>query len=62
MEWTSVEIKKLRDNNNLTQAELAELIGVTTNYVYLLENGVKKPSKTLQLLLGYVSRDLGNRC
>ncbi len=60
MEWASVEIKKLRESNHLTQAELAELIGVSTNYVYLLEKGVKKPSKSLQLLLGYVSRDLGN--
>ena len=61
MEWTAVEIKELRESNCLTQAQLAELIGVTTNYVHLLEKGVKKPGKSLQLLLGYVSRDLGNR-
>ena len=58
MKWTSEGIKALRDQHGLTQAKLAELIGVSPNYVHLLEKGVKHPSKTLQLLLGHVSRDL----
>lgn len=58
MEWTSVNIRSLRERYGLSQVKLAELTGVTTNYVYLLEKGVKQPSKTLQLLLGYISRDL----
>ena len=61
MEWASREIKRLRKQFKLTQVKLAELIGVSENYVYLLEKGVKQPSKTLQLLLGYISRDLGSR-
>jgi len=37
-------IKKARNEKKLTQAALAELIGVSTNHVQNLENGRKKPS------------------
>lgn len=56
--WTPKQIKALREKYKLSQIKLGELLGVTTNYVYLLEKGVKEPSKTLKLLLDYVETDL----
>ena len=57
-DWNSEDIKELRTNNKLSQKALAELLGVSTNYVYLLEKKVKTPSKTLQLLLDCVEEKL----
>ena len=56
--WTPKKIKELRNKYNLAQRKLGELLGVSGNYIYLLEKGVKKPSKTLQILLGYIEGDL----
>ena len=56
--WTPKQIKALRKKNNISQIKLGELLGVTTNYVYLLEKGVKEPSKTLTLLLDCVEEKL----
>ncbi len=56
--WNPEDIKELRTKNNLSQKALAELLGVSTNYVYLLEKKVKTPSKTLQLLLNCVEKEL----
>jgi DNA-binding XRE family transcriptional regulator len=53
--WKPRDIISLREKHNLTQKALGELVGVTTNYIYLLEKGDKKPSKTLQLLLDCVN-------
>ena len=54
--WTSKEIKNLREKHNLSQPAFGNLLGVTGNYIYLLEKGVKTPSKTLRLLLDCVER------
>ncbi|MFZ5352776.1 MAG: helix-turn-helix transcriptional regulator [Bacillota bacterium] len=35
---------ELREAINLTQKELAELVGVTENYIYMLERGLRTPS------------------
>ncbi len=35
----------------LTQTAFSQKLGVTQNYIHLLEKGVKKPSETLKLLL-----------
>lgn len=56
--WTPKEIKELRKKYNLTQRYMGELLGVSGNYIYLLEKGVKRPSKTLQILLEYIEKDL----
>ena len=49
--WSKVEIRSLRGRLNLSQRAFSECLGVTENYVYLLERGVKTPSETLKLLL-----------
>jgi DNA-binding transcriptional regulator YiaG len=57
-DWTPEEIMELRKTYKLSKAKLAELTGVSKNYIYYLEKGVKRPSKTLKLVLGYVEKDL----
>ncbi|MBT9165314.1 MAG: hypothetical protein DDT23_01331 [candidate division WS2 bacterium] len=56
--WTPKDIKVLRKVNRLSQRALSELLGVTENYVYLLEKGVREPSNTLRLLLDCVEERL----
>ena len=57
-DWTSEDIRALRNRFNLTQEELADLLGVTRVYVGMLERKEKMPSKTLKLLLNFVEKDL----
>jgi len=59
--WSPEDIIKLRKKFKLSQVILAELLGVTGNYVYLLEKGVKTPSKTLRLLLDCVERQVNEK-
>jgi DNA-binding transcriptional regulator YiaG len=59
--WSPKDILKLRDRYNLSQPVFGELLGVTGNYVYLLEKGVKTPSKTLRLLLDCVERQVNEK-
>ncbi len=56
--WTPKQIKALREKHKISQIKLGDHLGVTTNYVYLLEKGVKEPSKTLTLLLDCVEEKL----
>lgn len=44
-------LKPLRAERNLTQAELAELVGVTRKTVNTIENGVYSPSAILAIKL-----------
>ena len=60
--WTFKEIKGMRNKYGLTQTELADLLGVAQNYVHMLEKEVRKPSKTLQLLLDCVEAKLNSTC
>ncbi|MGD0884715.1 MAG: helix-turn-helix transcriptional regulator [Thermodesulfovibrionales bacterium] len=53
-EWLPDDIKTLRKGLGLSQEAFGERIGVSGNYVYLLEKEVKKPSKTLKLLLDFI--------
>ncbi len=55
--WTGKKIKALRKSLGLTQKDFGERLGVTTNYVYLLESGQKPPGRTLQLLLDCVKKE-----
>lgn len=56
--WTSKQLKTLRKKYRLSQRALSDLLGVTEHYVYLLERGMKAPSKTLTLLLDCVEEKL----
>jgi DNA-binding transcriptional regulator YiaG len=56
--WTPKKIKTLRKKYRLSQPALGNLLGVTGNYIYLLEKGVKTPSETLRLLLDCVEKQL----
>jgi DNA-binding XRE family transcriptional regulator len=40
-------IKRIRDKSGLTQSIMSRELGVTTNYLWMLENGLKIPSKRL---------------
>ena len=55
-QWTPEEIRNLREKHHLYQKDFAELLGVSRVYVNYLEKGVKRPSKTLRLLLDCVAR------
>lgn len=45
------KIRKLRNNMHLSQADLAEMVDVSTNYIGQIERGDRKPSiETLVLL------------
>lgn len=59
--WTPKEIKKLRKEYNLSQPAYGGLLGVTGNYIYLMEKGVKTPGRTLRLLLDCVERQLNEK-
>jgi len=59
--WTPEEINELRGKYNLSQPAFGNLLGVSGNYIYLLEKGVKKPSRTLKLLLDCVERQLSEK-
>ena len=56
--WSGQDIRKLRKSHQLSQKEFGRLLGVSLNYIYLLEKGVRKPSKTLELLLDCVYQKL----
>jgi putative transcriptional regulator len=51
-------LKDIRAARNLTQADLAELVGVSRKTINTVENGVFVPSTTLALSLAQV---LGTR-
>ena len=54
--WTSGEIKDFRKRLCLTQMDFAEMVGVRRQYVNYLEKGVKKPGKTLKILLSVLEK------
>lgn len=56
--WDPKDILDLRKKHKLSQENFGKLLGVTLNYIYLLEKGVRKPSKTLELLLDCVYQKL----
>lgn len=58
-QWTPEEIKDFRLRLGLYQKGLAELLRVSTNYVYLMEKGVKKPGSTMKALLDCIEREYG---
>jgi DNA-binding transcriptional regulator YiaG len=57
-DWTHREIKILRKRMNLNQTAFGDILGITRIHVYYIEKGVKRPSKTLRLLLDCVEEKL----
>ncbi len=58
MTWTPRNIKDLRTRYGISQVALGRMVGVSGNYVYMLEGGERNPSKTLCLLLDRIEREL----
>jgi transcriptional regulator with XRE-family HTH domain len=54
--WTSKDIKTLRKKYKLSQKALGDLLGVSEQYIYYLERGLRTPSKTLRLLLDCIEK------
>jgi transcriptional regulator with XRE-family HTH domain len=44
-ETISERLVRLREERNLTQAEIGRLVGVSKNYIYLIESGSKVPAE-----------------
>jgi DNA-binding XRE family transcriptional regulator len=55
--WRAREIKELRARYKLSRPALGRLIGVSGNYIYMLERGDRNASKTLKLLLDCMERE-----
>ncbi|MCK9420625.1 MAG: hypothetical protein M0R70_14735 [Nitrospirae bacterium] len=53
--WTSKDIKNLRVSLELTQAVFGARLGVSGNYIWMLEAGTKIPSETIRLLLNCIA-------
>lgn len=58
LDWTPESIKTLRKTYNLPMRKLGELLGVSITSVYQWERGVRKPSKTVKILLTRIEEDL----
>lgn len=61
MIWTPAKIKDLRSKHKISQVALGNMVGVSGNYVYMLEGGDRKPSKTLCLLLDRIEQELADK-
>lgn len=46
----SDRLRKFRDRTGLSQKELGKQLGVSGNYIYLIESGQKSPGESLQKL------------
>lgn len=51
MTWTPARIKKLRERHGLTQAQAAELVGVTSAHWSRLESGERAANGSVSILL-----------
>ncbi|MHC4307274.1 MAG: helix-turn-helix transcriptional regulator [Planctomycetota bacterium] len=58
IKWTPRRIKGLRRKYRISQIAFADMMGVTRIYIYYLERGDRKPSKTLSLLLDCAEENL----
>ena len=56
--WNGKDIRELRKRYQFSQEAFGKLLGVSRNYIHLLEKGVRKPSKTLELLLDFNKQKL----
>jgi transcriptional regulator with XRE-family HTH domain len=56
--WNPESIKELRKKMKLSQKAFGEMLGISRNYIYYLESGLKESGKTLCLLLDCIEREL----
>lgn len=61
MNWDAQSIKKFRQSLGLTQAQFAEMLGITRRYVVYLESGKYKPSRLLERLLDCIKKQGGEK-
>ena len=47
-------IKRVRTDRGLSQTDFGDKIGVTFQYVYCLENSIRRPSQSLVIAIGAV--------
>jgi DNA-binding XRE family transcriptional regulator len=55
--WKPKEIKAFRNSLGLSQVKMGELLGVSDNYVYMLEKGERSPGKSLCLLMDRIKAE-----
>jgi len=60
-EWKPSDIENFRKVNRITRKTLGELLGVTVTCIYQIERGLRKPSRTLQILLSRVANDFDKK-
>ncbi len=61
MEWTAENIRRLRAETGITQAELAAWLGVTVKQVKHLENRRRNPSGPVERLLDLFAKQHNGR-
>lgn len=57
-DWTPREIGNFRKDHNLTRKALGELLGVSVTCVYQWERGLRKPSRTTNILLSRIADEM----
>lgn len=50
------DLKKARNVENMTQEEVAKLLGINRSYLSMIENGKVKPSLQLQNMIDKIFR------
>jgi len=56
-QWTPEEVKDFRKRLNLYQKDFASMLGVSARYIIYLEQGVKRPGKSMRLFLDCLERE-----
>lgn len=59
-DWTAAQIRRLRDQLDMTQAELGEDLEVSRHMVSLLENGHRNPSRRIRKTLDKLKSDVNS--
>jgi len=59
--WTPKDIEYFRKTYQLTRRALGELLGVTVNCIYQWERGLRKPNKTVEILLARIKEELESK-
>jgi DNA-binding transcriptional regulator YiaG len=57
-EWTPNDIKQFREAYHITAQAMADMLGVTISTIFKWQEGVRRPSKSAQLLLERIEEEL----